>query len=333
MKHRITLGLLLWLLSCPVAHAADVEFPSTWAAGGPLSVDDFKGKVLVLYCVTLYNNRASEDDNPGVPTSDAVIAANRYHDQPVKFVAVVGGAAASEAVRWAKRSRLHGWTILADTTGLFIRDLGLDATRRGQVVVINANGGQQRTADMLDAIDSAVRGASWDIQPGDVPEALKSIWLDYEMGEFGKALHAARRHRKSSVDEINTLANRIIDRIGERFDAEVEEAEQLTERGQAWQAYKLYRRLLDQYEGYQGTVDVRRAMTKLAVDDQVSQERRAESALHSAGRTLTSHYLRQQKKGLEQLDALIAKYPGTEAAEQAAAIRAARRLVGPSSRP
>lgn len=327
---RLAAALMIVMLSVP-ASAREVEFPDGWAAGGPMSIDDFQGKVLVLYCVTVFGDRESVQ---GISPTDAIAAASRYHDEPVKFVAVVGGAAQREAVRWAQRVGLRNWAILADTSGRLISDLDLERADAGQVIVVHPDGAMKKVEDIEDGIDAALGGAAWDIEPGDVPEPLLEVWRDYEMADYARALNRARRHRKSQVKPINALANRIIERIDQRFAAEKARAEQLVDAGEGWAAYKIYRRLTDQYEGHPGTLDVIRAMKRLrADDDDVDRQRDAEAALERAGVTLSSYYLRDQKRGLEQLDAIIRVYPGTEAAEAAANIRAARRLAGPSVRP
>ena len=189
-----------------VGQAAPDFPPGMFTDGGHYSVEDFKGKVLVVYfgCPVCPTNRGS------IPGRNKIV--EQFRDKPVKFLAITP-AAAGEAKGYATETKLE-MPCFADGLGVMQQRYGTKISLQNiwQVRVIGPDGvivGYDMSAS---EIEKAVASVKWKYKDDGYDPKLANIVDLLEWNQFVPAMQSLRpflKQKNKTADSARALYEKV----------------------------------------------------------------------------------------------------------------------------
>ena len=189
-----------------------------------------------------------------------------------------------------------------------------------QVRIITADGQMTRDnpRDLEKAAERALEGASWNVEPSDIPAALRRTWLAVEFGNYPAAAKSLKKNLKSRKAGTKAAAEKLQAYVQQQLDKQMQSAAADLDGGRKWQAYKTYASIQQTFKGYEIPDEVAQRVKTLSVDESVKVERTALKRFQSAKqKVLSAKSAASRKRGLGRLKKIVADSPETEAASQA----------------
>lgn len=321
MKFRLAAGfLLLGLAWMGTAHAAEAPAfpadPAQWLNAPPLSLEALKGKAVVLWYF-----------EEGCPSCRArwpklIEMSQKYADQPVVFIGVNSGNPRQAVERYAKEVRVP-WPIIVDETRQFERNSGLtneiSLQNIWQVRYIDAQGNLQYGdhQNLEQTVEKALAGASWKVDPKEIPPALKTAWVAVETGDYASAAAPIKKALGDKKEEIKTAATKLNEFVQTAMAKDIEDA--TTKLGDdKWESYKALRSVADRYKGFEFPEDFKQRGSELHRDPEVKEQLELMKQLEGMKKSLMSNSVVVRKKAFDKLKAFVEEHPGTEAAKTGA---------------
>jgi peroxiredoxin len=289
------------------------EFPpGLFTDGGHYDLEDFKGKVLVLY---LY-----EQDCPTcrgkVPERNAMVES--YRDKPVKFIAVAPRDSFQEASSYARDTKLM-MPIFADGLGVMERRYGENISLQNiyQFKVIDPDG--QVVGFTPGAIDKAAEDVKWKYKESGYDKKLNQAVECFEWNQYEAGMKALRPHLKSTDKTVAASAQKLFAEIkaeGEKWktdaDAAVESNPVL--------AHDLYARIATVFAGDDLAKSVDAPLKKLKTVPAVKDELAARKQWGELAGALSNATPAQKGQVIQFCQTLAKKYASTPTGAKARAL-------------
>lgn len=307
-------GILL-LATGAVCGADFPEFGDAWVLDGPYTKEGLKGKAVVLYFY--------EEGCPGCRARwpGLLELRKQFENEPVLFVAVNSGNSKSSVESYAK-SVNSNWAHYVDTDRSFEKKaIGMEISLQNifQALVADADGNVRNAnaQNLGPAVKDALGGAKWKIDPAEVPETLKKAWRMFEFGRIGDAAPLVKQALAASDAKTKATAQKLEAVIKENIAKRLESAKAAVDAGDKWAGYKHYDAVATIYKDFPEARAAASELGKLRGDAKVSKEVQAKTMLDQIKTMLASPLKPQQEQGRQGLEALIVKFPDTEAGETA----------------
>jgi thiol-disulfide isomerase/thioredoxin len=320
------LALAAVLIVASTAPAADDDSgfqlpasPAKWVNSGPISLQALEGKGAVLW---FYEESCPTCREKWPPL---LALAKKYEGQPVVFIGVNSGNPRAAVEQYARGVRCT-WPIIVDDTREFERlcDVGEISLRNiHQVGYISPEGTFHRGdwSDVDGVAQKALRGARWKVEPSGIPAPLRAAWLNVEFGNPAAAAPAIKKGLAASQADVKEAAGKLNEIVQADIERLSGDAQQKTQAGDKWEAFKTYQFIAAQYGGYDVPDEVKAAARELGADDQVKQELAAQKAFEAAMKAgQTARTPSARKSAITRMKKVADDFSGTDAATQAAKI-------------
>jgi thiol-disulfide isomerase/thioredoxin len=318
-------GLLTWLLLAGAektlaqpSAAADFALPTNeaqWINSPPISSEALRGKAAFIWFY--------EESCPRCRAKwpELLALANQYQGRPIVFIAVNSGTSRASVQQYARDARIS-WPIIVDTDREFERQAGvgqISLQNIWQAGLITSEGNFQRGnySQLEETVERALQDAAWKVEPAEIPPALRPAWLAIEFGNYAAAGPLVKKSLNSPKTDVKEAAVKLNEAVTTLADKQIEAAQQALQRGDKWQAYKLYQQVRVTYAGFQPADDAVQQTKDLADDEQVKRELIAQKSLDPIYRALASSSSVGRRSAPTRLRKLAEDHAGTEAAEQA----------------
>lgn len=295
--------------------------PAHWINSAPLSLNDVKGKAVILW----YFSEQCPHCRARWPEMNGM--AKLCEGLPVLFIAVNSGASKEVLDKYAHEAKV-AWPILVDTSRSYELQSGIQPMislqNITQVNVITPDG-QMRRADWRDlraVVDEARKGATWKVDPNDVPIKLVSAWEGVEFGNYRVAGPLLTDALKSSDPEMKRAAEKLVAAVRPAIDSQIAEAKKAEDKGDVLAAYTLYVGLSKKFSGFELPADAAESKNKLAQDPKVKAGIAAEHELDQARKLLTSPNPVVKQRVAPMLQKIVKDSPDSSAGKEA------QRLLG-----
>ena len=252
----------------------------------------------------------------------AVATKMQTEAKPVAIIAVNSGNPRGAVQGYLQQNNIK-FPAIADVDRSFEKQAGVGEISLQNIwrTAILTPEGQFRTSfanTPEDLVNQALTGAKWNVDPQDLPDALKPAWIAIEFGNYGAAARDVKRFLTSRKAEEKAGAEKLNDYVMAAITTQFETAQKADAAGDGWTAYKGYQRLVEQFKGYDVPKEAAAASRTLAKDDEVKTELLAQRQLAGAIKQLSSSSVSSQKRGLKTLEQIASG--DTEAAVRAKAI-------------
>ncbi len=293
--------------------------PQAWVNSRPLSLEDLRGKGIVFLFF--------EEDCPrcrdGWP--QRIAEAQAAQGQPVIVIGVISGIPRRDVENYARSNNLS-WPLIVDADRSVEAQFKLPAPISLQNImqakVVKGDGTIRggNAFQFADIVAAAKEGAAWKISPEEIPDELKAAWTEIELGDYLRALPLLRRPLASKKDDVKAAAEKLQGVVLTDLEPLLARLAEQAAAGNAWEEYKLVRRVNERFRGYPGTEEVTPRERELARDDNVKAQLAAYTRLNAA-RTLGSRGDPASiNRAVGLLKTLVEQSPDTEAAEEARGI-------------
>lgn len=315
---RCVIGvLLLSLLPSSLTVAETLSLPSdprAWIGSDPVSVEAMRGKSIVLYFF--------EEDCPRCREKWPAIlaAAEQFQSQPVMLIGVNSGSQPNEVARYVQQLQITIPVIIdldrSLETAAGVGEISLENIIQG--LTIDPRGEIQRVfpTDMVQTLQEAAEGASWNIDPSGMPAKVIPIWREIEFGSFAPSAKLLNRLGNDRDANVKAAAERLMTYVEAQLSEAVGNADASSESNEKWQAYQQYLSVSKEFAGYDVPEKVTEKIEQLRDDDQIKREIDAAKQYEIVDRSMRSG--RAKPKRIEaMLQKIIEKHPNTSAAELA----------------
>lgn len=300
---------------------ASLELPTDarlWHNSSPLSLDSLEGKGVVFYFF--------EEESPAVAQQWPALLtqAKQYEGKPIVFIGVNSGSDPRVLKRYLGSNRIT-WPVIHDYDRSFENAMGLPklstATNVYAVTYISGDGtrGDGKATDFAATAQAALKGASWKVDPAEVPRELMPSWRSIELGDYQRPARALTRSAKSKNESEKAAAEKMLAVIEEEAKAVATQAVDAMKENDNWTAYKHLETMLQRFDGYEFSL-LERAKTKhdeLAETNAIKEELSAAKMLSKAVATGAKGTPNAVKRAKGVLRRLIADHPTSEAAAKA----------------
>ena len=244
--------------------------------------------------------------------------ADKFQGKPIAFIAVNSGNDREEVVRYVRRNKV-AWPVIVDLQREFEAAAGVGTVSLKniwQFASIDAGGAMRRisSSGLEQSATKLLEDAKWNVDPTELDPALQDLWMAVEFGNYSAVSKQLTKASKNRKPDIKHGAEVLLAWVNEQLASSLSAAQSAQESGELWSAYKQYQMLREQFGGYEMEADVSSLLKELKADKTVANELAAQKAFNRAES-------RFSKIGMERtlvaLQALIEKYPGTEAATAA----------------
>ena len=240
------LALILTMGSSFAAEAPPLPSdPGVWINSPPLSVQQLKGKAVFLYFFEESSPRCGENWPALMQKSTA------FKDQPIIFIAVNSGNAASDLREYARDASCT-WPMIADVDRSLekaydVNEISL--TNDAQARYISSDG-SMHLGDLIKidvTIQEALKDAAWKLDPSNVPDPLKDAWMAIELGNYKASGAMLRKSLNSPKKDLQDAAKRLQEVVKTAATDDFEAAKKASEDEQHWHAYEICQRLSDHF--------------------------------------------------------------------------------------
>lgn len=307
--------------SAETAGEEKVELPTDprlWHNSPPLSLDSLAGKGVVFYFF--------EEESPEVAARWPALQtmASQYQGKPIFFVAVNSGTDPKTIRRYLSAAQV-GWPVIHDFDRSLENLMGVPkltangelyavryATPEGKIVPGNAT-------DFAATAEAALKGATWRVDPAEVPPPLRKAWRAIELGDFTSASRAVVKAADGKDKALKAGGEKLRDAVKEEFVAGAKQAQEAIKKKEEWKAYQTLDALQDRFDGYgfelmERVEERHKQLADLpAVKDEIAAKKMLDKAI-SAGSKRTSSATKRAKSFLNRV---VSDYPTSEAAAKA----------------
>ena len=98
-----------------------------------------------------------------------------------------------------------------------------------------------------ETIQDALKGASWKLDPANVPDSLREAWAAIEFGNYKASGALLRKSLNSPKKELQEAAKRLQEVVKTAATDDFEAAKKASEDEQHWRAYEICQRLSDHF--------------------------------------------------------------------------------------
>ncbi len=325
MNLRIGLTLAALALCVPFPLSAQdrpalelPQNPGVWMNSGPISLSALEGKAVVLYYFEKNCPRCS------ARWPELNTAAASFQGEPIMFIAVNSGTAPRDLANYARQNNIS-WPLIADVDRSLeqlsnVGQISLQNIYQMRVVLPNGQVRPGNPGDIAGEARRALEGASWKVDPKEIPAELQAAWSSVEFGNFPAGAAAINRAARSGKAEVRTAAEKLLAFVNTELESQLTQAQAQTNAGQNWQAYRTYAQMQEMFKGYDLPDSVAENVKELANDQSVKAELAAMKQLEALKRRLAVANPRAVNPLITQLRRLIETSPGTEASGEAADI-------------
>jgi thiol-disulfide isomerase/thioredoxin len=287
--------------------------PESWINAPPLSLDNLKGKGVVLWFFEEGCPRCREKWPSLMETAAS------YKDRPVLFIGVNSGTPRDELEQYLAEVKCT-WPVICDPRRTFEQacDVGeISLMNIMQCKIITSEGELKpgNAGDVSGTAERALSNAKWSVEPDKVPAALEDIRTAVEFGMYPAAL----ARLKGAVKKADTKegAQYLTNFIKEKAKESADEATALFDAGEDWKAYKAILAIQEKFSGLPIPEKLAAAKKSLASSDAVKKQIKARAQLENAAKAAQAGTPASLKKAKAIVDKLIEDFGDTEAGEQA----------------
>lgn len=314
-----------WLFFSAIAWTAPVDDkttlpndPTSWINAPPLSLDSLRGKGIVLWFFEEQCPRCAEK------WPNMVASAKKFDGKPVIFMAVNSGNPRAEIVEYAQENKIP-WPIVVDPKRELEKKYGVDEISLQniyQAKIITADGRliDGRAFDVEALGEQALVGASWTIDPTGLPESLRPAWAAVEFNNDAAGAAMIKKGLVSPKPDVKSWCEKLLAAVQKRIESQAAEAKAAREKGNAWEAYRLYNALAARYVGYDLPADAVAARKELASDPAVKSGLQASKNLEGVKKLLAAGRPNAAKSATVMLKKIMADVPNTDIAAEAQAL-------------
>ena len=290
--------------------------PAQWIHGRPISVENLKGKAVFLW----YFSEQCPKCRAAWP--GMMEMSKKYAGQPILFIAVNSGASKQVMEQYVRETGV-AWPTLVDTSREFEKQSGItpeiSLQNIHQLKVITADGRMQfgNWNDMEGTVASVLKGAKWKVDPKDIPGGLNAAWQAVEFGNYAAAGPSVTKALASRQADTKAAAEKLKSAVQVEIDAMLKAAKDAEEKGNAWEAYKLYGEMGSRFAGFDLPPEVEAAKKRLATDPKIKAAQMAQRDLDAAKKLLGTTSAGSHKKAALMLEKIAKDTPDTDAGKEA----------------
>ncbi len=286
--------------------------PGSFSDGGHYSLDDFHGKLLVLFFY--------EKDCPTcrglIPTRNAVV--DQFKDQPVKFIAVGPNDSMNDIVSYIKGTHLE-MTTFADTLGVMEARYGFHISLKNiyQFRYIGPNGSviDQGIDFTPEKVAQALKSVKWKYKDGGYDPRLEGIIDLLEWNQYPLGMQQLRPWLKSKPTAES--AKRLYDAVKVEGKQWLDQADQARETDPA-QAYDLYTKISATFIGDDLAKTAEAALKTLKTSQAVKDELAAREMYLPLYDVMARAKPANRAEVAEYCTSISTKYPMTSTGKKAA---------------
>ena len=243
------ISLLALILTVESSFAAEApplpSDPGVWINSPPLSVQQLKGKAVFLYFFEETCPRCREKW-PALMEKSA-----EFKNQPIIFIAVNSGNAPSDLREYA-RDVSCTWPMIADVDHSLEKAYDVNEISLNNILQTRfiSSDGSMHLGDWNkfdETIQDALKGASWKLDPANVPDSLREAWAAIEFGNYKASGALLRKSLNSPKKELQEAAKRLQEVVKTAATDDFEAAKKASEDEQHWRAYEICQRLSDHF--------------------------------------------------------------------------------------
>jgi thiol-disulfide isomerase/thioredoxin len=315
MRNFLAAGLLLGL-TVGVSRAergaygtAAPEFPpGVFSDGGHYSVEDFRGKLLVLY---FYENSCPSCRGL-VPTRNKLVAS--YKDKPVKFIAIGPHDTLGEVKAYTQGTGLV-MPVFADPMGVMQKRYGFSISLQDiyQFRIINPEGVVVSYLADEKSIDRALETVKWKFKDAGYHAKLAAAVDAFEWNRWVVGMKLLKPQLTSTDKEVKASAEKLYGEIKKLGEEWKEEAGKSAE-SEPVKAYDLYTRVATVFEGEDLGKSVANDLAKLKTNKVVALELEGRKAYGQLEQALTKASAAQKDDVVKFCTGFVKKYEGTPVA-------------------
>jgi thiol-disulfide isomerase/thioredoxin len=298
------------LLTAPSA-TKDFTLPAVWLNSAPPSKQGLAGKAVLLYFF--------EETCPRCKAQWPALLeiAQRHRNDPIAFVAVNSGTPPAKLQAYANSVNLT-WPIAVDLDRSFEKAAGVNEISLQnivQVCYITADGvlTPGRWSDLEDTISRALAGATWKVDPAEIPDELQAAWRAIEFGNYADAAAGVHKAAGSRRPDVKAAAQKLLNIVDAQARADMAAAAKAADTSK-YRAYELYGAIAEQYAGYPMVSEATAARRALAGDAELRKEIVAVRAIDKQRVLLASDKPAVRERAIATIQKIIAENPESEAA-------------------
>ena len=315
---------ILFLLSSHLSGQDISEYwptkESQWVNSNPIPAEKLSGKAVVFYFFEETCPRCRGRWPEFLKTMEA------FENEPYLLIGVNSGTSKKEVEAYAKNVGLKIPFIVDHDRSLEkTANVGsISLQNIYQVAFINGRGELKRGnwSNMQSTMESALKDAEWQNDPGETPDELRRVHRAIEFGLYSEAARGIRRVQKSADPELKSASQRLTNIVTEQMQAKSEVAFQLGKEEKFLESFFVLEEIRKTYDGFPLPEKVEGAYQWLIKKDEVKAElsaskllERATEALQKAG---SSHAKKLRAKTM--FETLVNRYPDTRAGAEAKAL-------------
>jgi peroxiredoxin len=322
MPARLASLLTIVTALAPCAFAAPVPdvppplpvTPESWVNTGPVSLANLKGKGVVLYFY--------EESCPSCRDrwKEVLAAAKQYEGKPVVFIAVNSGEPRGEVQSYVRDVHIP-WPVIVDVDRSLEKAYGVGEISLNniyQVRIVTADGRVQDSSYDIDkAGKQALEGASWTIDPAQVPDALKPAWFAVEFGDANQAAGMIKNNLRSPKADVKQAAEALKKVVDDRLVARLAEAKSAENAGRKWDAYMAYQSAAEEFRSFEMPADAQAARKALAADPFIKTVLVSKKSLDAARKLAANDKPASRKQAIAMLQKVVADVPDNSLASEA----------------
>jgi thiol-disulfide isomerase/thioredoxin len=317
VKTILISALSIVLVLCARATAAEpaADFPpGMFTDGGSYRLDDFKGKVLVLF----FYEQQCPSCRASIPKRNELV--EKYKDKPVKFIAVAAGDSLVEAKTYQRETKLAMPTF-ADSLSLMENSYGLKISLNNiyQMRAIGPDGQVVRLGLMGEGLDRVVDQAKWKYKSDDYHAKLAGAVDLLEWNQFEAGMKLVSPLRKNSNKELAASAEKLYDVVKAEAEEWKSEADGLLESDPA-RAGDLYARIAACFPGEDLAKSANDAAKKLQASKAYKDETAARRMFAQLRQGASQARASQKTEVAKFADSIAKKYPDTPTGRRAGEI-------------
>lgn len=288
-----------------------------WVNAKEMALDRLKGKVVVLYFF-------SEE----CPNCKALVPGRNqlrkdFADKPVVFIAVNSLNPKSVAQDYAKSNKFE-WPIFVDEMGETQKSLGFKISLQNiyQWRIIDASGAMHTAPfepkEIAEQLGKYLADAKPLFDGIKVPEKLKALARDIEMGQYEPAVSDLAALAAKAPKDLQEAATAMYDKVKPMAEAGLEKARAFETDGKKYLAYVEYGKVAAWFKKTEYEKTAAAALSTLSKDKDVKDDLAAKQMIDQAKALLASPKKSDKESAPAVLAAIQKKYPNTEAAKEAA---------------
>jgi hypothetical protein len=217
--------------------------------------------------------------------------ASKFQGKPIAFIAVNSGTPRGSVASYLRKNRVT-WPTIVDADRSFetrcgVPKVSLQDILRVMIVTPDGKMTLVNPGDLQGAVERALVGAKWNIDPADISKTLQPSWAAVEFGNYSAAATSLKRYLKSRKSEDKTAAQTLQTYVEKQLEEQLELAATALKGERNWDAYKAYSSVQLAFRGFEIPADVAQNIKTLRKDDAVKLELAAMKRLRAASRSVS----------------------------------------------